>query len=398
MDAGFSVEAATRAYLATVSGAARARSDAYFEGGYWLLLWNFVVFAVIAIGLLQTGTAGRIARWGERVAGQRRALGLLLGVFPLVALLIVLGLPWDFYTGFVREHQYGMSNQSWGAWLGEWVIGSAIAIVALSLLAWGVMGAIRRFPRSWWALGAALTTLALAVAIAAAPVFIDPLFNDYKPMAAGPLRDQILSMARANGVEVDNVYVVDASRQTKRISANVAGLGGTMRVALNDNLLNQCTPAEIRAVMGHELGHYVLGHIPWLIAGLAGLALVGFFVVDRVTPWLIGRFGGAWGVRELGDAAALPAMLLVLSGYMLLAEPVKNSIIRINEQAADIFGVNASRAPDGFASVAMKLAAYRKLEPGVWEERLLYDHPSGRTRVETAMRWKAEHLGEPGVE
>lgn len=398
MDARFSVEAATQAYLATVGGAARARSDAYFEGGYWLLLWNFVVFAVIAVGLLQTGTASRIARWAEEVAGRRRALGLLLGVFPLVTLLIVLGLPWDFYTGFVREHQYGMSNQSWGAWLGEWVIGSAIGIVGLSLLAWGVMGTIRRFPRSWWALGAALTTLALAVTIAAGPVFIDPLFNDYKPMAAGPLRDQILSMARANGVEVDNVYVVDASRQTKRISANVAGLGGTMRVALNDNLLNQCTPAEIRAVMGHELGHYVLGHIPWLIGGLAGLALVGFFVVDRATPWLIGRFGRAWGVRDMGDAAALPAIMLVLAGYMLLAEPVKNSIIRINEQAADIFGVNASRAPDGFASVAMKLAAYRKLEPGVWEERLMYDHPSGRTRVETAMRWKAEHLGEPGVE
>ena len=398
MAIGFSVATATQAYLATVDAATRARSDAYFEGGYWILLWNFMVIAVIAIGLLQTGTAARIARWGEAVAGKRRALGLLLGIVPLMVLLVVLGLPWDFYTGFVREHQYGMSNQKWGAWLGEWVVGSAIGIGALSLVAWGVMGAIRRFPKTWWAWGAGLTTLALAVGIAAGPVFIDPLFNDYKPMAAGPLRDDILAMARANGVAVDDVFVVDASRQTKRISANVAGLGGTMRVALNDNLLNQCTPAEVKSVMGHELGHYVLGHIPWLIAAIGGLVLLGYVVVDRVTPWLIARYGRGWGVTGLGDAAALPAIVLVFSGFMLLIEPVQNTIIRTNEQAADLFGLNAARAPDGFASAAMKLASYRKLEPGLWEERLMYDHPSGRTRVETAMQWKAEHLGEPGVE
>lgn len=398
MDAGFSVEAATQAYLATVSGATRARSDAYFEGGYWLLLWGTLVHAGIALVLLRSGMAAGIAAWGARTAGRRTALGLLLGIVPIVALLIGLGLPWDFYTGFVREHQYGMSNLKWGAWLGEWLIGAAIGTAAMSLLAWGVLAAIRRFPKSWWAWGTALTVSGIAVMIAAGPVFIDPLFNDYKPMAAGPLRDQILSMARANGVAVDQVYVVDASRQTKRISANVAGLGGTMRVALNDNLLNQCTPAEVRAVMGHELGHYVLGHIPWTIAALGGLVLLAFVAVDRATPWLLRRYGRNWGVTSLGDPAALPAVVLVLTVFALLAQPVLNTIIRVNEQAADAFGINAARAPDGFASVAMKLAAYRKLEPGVWEERLMYDHPSGRTRVETAMRWKAEHLGEPGVE
>ncbi len=398
----FSVEAATQAYLATVSGVARAKSDAYFEGGYWLILWSFVVTAVIMIFLMRSGWASKISAWakrvtGGRVSGGRPWLHAMLAAFVLIGIVAVLQFPWDLYVTYFREHQYGMSNQNFGQWLGDWVKNALISLVVFTLLASGMLRLIRATPKNWWAWGAVVTAGFMAFFIAVAPVFVEPLFNTYKPMTASPLRDQILSMARANGVPAHDVLVVDASRQTKRISANVAGLGSTMRVALNDNLLNQATPPQVRSVMGHELGHYVLNHIWSMVIYFALIILGGYLAINHFVPALLRR-NPKWGVQSLADPGAIPIAILVMSAYFVVMTPVVNTIIRVQEQEADQFGLNAARAPDGFAATAMKLSAYRKLEPGKWEEIIFYDHPSGRTRVETAMQWKAEHLGEPGVE
>jgi len=393
----FSVEAATQAYLATVSGAARAKSDAYFEGGYWLLLWGFVVTAVIMIFLMRSGWAAKISARARTMSGNRPWLHSIFAAFALLLVIAVLQFPWDAYTGFFREHQYAMSNQSFGQWLGDWGKNAVISLIMFTLLAAGMLRLIRATPKNWWAWGAVVTAGFMAFFIAIAPIFVEPLFNTYKPMAESPLRDQILSMARANLVSAHDVLVVDASRQTKRISANVAGLGSTMRVALNDNLLNQATPAQVRSVMGHELGHYVLNHIWSMVIYFALIILGGYLAINHFVPALLRRYPD-WNVATLADPAALPIAILVMSAYLLLMTPLVNTIIRVQEQEADQFGLNTARAPDGFAAIAMKLSVYRKLEPSKWEEIIFFDHPSGRTRVETAMQWKAEHLNEPGVE
>jgi STE24 endopeptidase len=199
-------------------------------------------------------------------------------------------------------------------------------------------------------------------------------------------------MARANSVPADNVYLFDASRQTKRISANVSGLGSTIRVSLNDNLLNRCTPAEVQSVMGHELGHYVLNHIPKMLLYFVLLIGSGLWFVDWAFHRLVNRDGMRWGIRDVADVAGLPLLAVLFSLYNFLATPVFSTIIRTQEQEADVFGLNAARQPDGFANVAMKLSEYRKINPSPWEEAIFFDHPSGHTRVLTAMRWKAEHL------
>ncbi len=396
-DPAFSVEAATRAYLAMVNGAARAKSDAYFEGGYWLILWSFVVTAAIVWLLMRSGWAAKLSARTRAMAGNRPWLHSMLAAFALIGLISVLQFPWDAYDTYFREHQYGMSNQSFGQWFGDWAKNAVISLIIFTLLAAGMLRLIRATPKSWWAWGAVVTAGFMAFFVAVAPIFVEPLFNTYKPMAESPLRDQILAMARANGVPAHDVLVVDASRQTKRISANVAGLGSTMRVALNDNLLNQATPAQVRSVMGHELGHYVLNHIWSMIIYFALIILGGYLAINHFVPALLRRYPD-WGVSSLADPGALPVAILVISAYFVVMTPLVNTIIRVQEQEADQFGLNAARAPDGFAAIAMKLSAYRKLEPGKWEEIIFYDHPSGRTRVTTAMQWKAEHLGEPGVE
>ncbi len=393
----FDVDAATRAYLATFNGAARAKSDAYFEGGYWLLLWDTAVGVGLASALLHFGIAGRLSTWAKRVTGGRMFLATLLWALAFFALFGLLQLPWSFYEGFVREHQYGMSNQDFGAWAGDAAKGFAIGTPLTALVVALVMIAVRRSPRRWWIFGTAITTAFVIFGAAIAPIVIEPLFNDYKPMAASPLRDGILKIARGNGVPVTNVMVVDQSRQTKRVSANVAGLGSTARVALNDNLLATKDDAGTLSVMGHEVGHYALHHIVVGILSFSIVFMLAFVAVQVFVPRLIARFP-AWGVLSMGDPAAVAIALIVVPLYLLLMTPVTNTITRFQESQADIFGLNAARAPDGFARSAIRLGQYRKLEPTPFEEFVFFDHPSGYTRIHMAMQWKAEHLGEPGVQ
>ncbi|WP_439545974.1 M48 family metalloprotease [Sandarakinorhabdus sp.] len=390
----FDAELATQAYMATLSGAARAKSDAYFEGGYWLILWDFLVTVIANLIVLRLGWAARLSRWARSKAGP--ALAALLFAVPYLLLVTVLTLPFGIYTDFVREHDYGLSNQDFGAWAGEAAIAIAINTIIAGLLWMGVHAVIRRFPRSWWVGGTGLVITGMVIAITLAPIYIEPLFNDYKPLPDGPVKAEVLKMARANGVPATNVYLVDASRQSDRISANVAGLFGTTRIALNDNLMKQDLH-EIRAVMAHELGHYVLNHIWKIIITFTLIIAISFGLVALGTPWLLARFGTRWGIDGMADPGVLPALMIMLSAVFFVATPATNTLIRVQEQEADMFGLNVARAPDGFARIAMKLSQYRKIEPGPWEETLFFDHPSGHTRVLTAMRWKAEYAGEADV-
>ncbi len=390
---GFDVDAATRAYLDTLQGAARAKSDPYFEGGYWLLLWNALVGIASAWTILHFGWSAAWRNRAERMSRRRWLQAAIYAVpWTIVSALIVL--PWSIYVGWYREKQYDLMNQSLGAWLGEQGIALGVSVITTAILLAIVFAVIRGSPRRWWLWATGAVTALIAVGILVAPVFISPLFNEYKPMAAGPLRDQILGMARAKNVPADNVYVFDQSKQHKRISANVSGLGPTIRISLNDNLLNRASPPEVKAVMGHELGHYVLNHIPKTIAVLALIVLVGLFLLWWLTPRILARRGEKWDVRGSDDPAVVPLFTIILTVYFLAMTPALNTLIRVNESEADAFGLDAAREPDGFALTAMKLSEYRKIEPSAFEEAIFFDHPSGRTRVRMAMEWKAQHLAE----
>lgn len=391
--AAFDPEAATRAYLDTLQGAARARSDSYFEGGYWIPLWATLIGVAISWAMLRFGWSAAWRGWAERVT-KRRWLQPALYALPFVLVGALLGLPWALYAEYYREKQYDLMNLGLGGWLGERAIQLGISVLMTAILLVIVFAVIRRAPRTWWLWGTAALTLLTAFAILIAPVFISPLFNKYTPMESGPLRDQILAMARAHDVPADNVYVFDASKQTKRISANVSGLGPTIRISLNDNLLNRTSPPEVKAVMGHELGHYVLGHVWKLILQFSLVFLVGLLLLWWLTPRLVARYGARWGVSGTDDPAVTPVFTALFSIYLLAMTPVLNTIVRTEESEADAFGLDSAREPDGFALTAMKLSEYRKIEPSPLEEALFFDHPSGRTRVRMAMDWKARHLAE----
>ena len=391
----FDPELATQAWMATLNGAARAKSDAYFEGGYWIILWDAVVGILAAWATLKLGWARRLSAWVQ-ARTRRKWLQSFLFALPYMVLTTLLTAPWALYTEYFREKQYGLMNQTLPEWLGDTSIGIIIDVLVVSLLFIGIHAAIRRAPKAWWVIGSGITMTGLAIIVLISPVFIDPMFNTYTPLPDGPVRQSVLSMARANGVPANDVFLVDASKQSDRISANVAGMLGTTRVALNDNLMKQPVD-EVRSVMGHELGHYVLNHIYKLLIAFTLVIALCFLIAARALPWMLARWGQGWGVTSLDDPAILPVGLIILTVIGVLLTPVTNTIIRTHEMEADLFGLNAARAPEAFASIAMKLSQYRKIEPGRWEEMLFFDHPSGHTRVLTAMRWKAEHLDQPDV-
>jgi Zn-dependent protease with chaperone function len=387
----FNVKAAVDAYLAKVPPDKRARSDAYFEGGYWLILWDFLYGAAVALLLLQTGWSANMRNLAERMA---RFRPLQTAIYWVEFLLItsIIQFPLTVYEGYVREHKYGLARQTFGPWMRDQVVGLAVGLVLGGILIMLLFAIVRRLGRTWWVWGAVVSIIFLAFTFMIGPVYVAPLFNTYTKLQDAKIKESILSMARANGIPATEVYQVDASRQTTRVSANVSGFLGTERITLNDNLLRRCTPAEIQAVMGHEMGHYVLNHVYKDVVFFALVILVGFWFLNWGINCSLARWGERWGVRGITDTAVLPLATLVLAIFLFVLTPVINSQIRTEEYEADIFGLNASHQPDGEAEVDLKLGEYRKLDPGRLEEIIFFDHPSGRTRITAAMRWKAEHL------
>jgi len=388
-------ELATRAYLERLSPEARARSDAYFEGGYWLILWNALAGLAVGAVLLWTRPSTAVRDWARRIARPRALADGVYGAFYAAASW-VLALPLTIYQGFVREHAYGMATQSFGAWLGEQVIALVVSMIVAALVVPLLYAVLRRAGARWWMWGSGVAVGVMALGLLVAPVWIDPLFNTYKAVEEGPVKRAVLAMARANGVPADDVYEFDASRQTTRVSANVSGLGGTAAIRLNDNLLRRASPAEIRAVMGHEIGHYAMNHAIKILAMLAIVLFVGFGIAAWAMRRLLARWGARWrvppGPEGVTDVGSLPLLAAVLGLYLFFATPVLNTIIRTMETEADLWSLNLAREPHGLAETMLKLAEYRKTEPGPIEEFVFFDHPSARSRILMAMRWREQQL------
>ncbi len=389
--AHFDVEAATEAYLAEIPAGARAKSDAYFEGGYWLILWDFLFGAVIYLLLLQFRWSAKMRDFAERIT-RFKPLQTWIYWTEFLIVTTILGAPLAIYEGYTRERQYGLATQTFGPWMGEQLEMLLVDVMLVGIAMMVLVGIVRRLPRTWWIWGAAASMCFVVFFVMIAPVFLFPIFNKYTVLDDPRVTQPILSLAHANGIAADKVYEMDASRQTTRMSANVSGLGSTMRITLNDNLLRRGTPEEIQSVMGHEMGHYVLNHVAKDMLYFSAVILIFFGLLRWSLERALARWGERWQIRGIGDTAVLPLVLLIGSVFGSVYTPFFNTHIRTNEYEADMYGLNASRQPDGFARAAIHLGEYRKMSPGPVEEWIFFDHPSGRNRIKAAMRWKAENL------
>ncbi len=379
----FNPEAATRAYIDSLGPEQLAKAAAYTAGNHWLLLWGLVVSAIVTWIIVRTGLLDRIA---ARFAGRGPNLRAFLvsAVFLLVSTLITL--PWSLYEGWWRERGYGRTSQPLGDYLGQDAIGTVITVLVGALFLTGVYALIRRTGRRWWLWSGGLTAAATSVLLLLSPMLIEPLFNDYKPVPPGEVRDALVVMAKEAGVPADRIFVYDGSRQSNNFTANVAGLGGSARIAISDVAFKGASLDEVKAVTGHEIGHYVLGHVWRGVIVVSVLAVVFFFLADRLYP----RFARAFGSRaELADPVGLPVLLFIVGVLGLFAQPVMNTLSRMDETESDMYSLKTVGLPDALASALVKTAEYRDPRPGALQEILFYTHPSVERRVRRAMEWKA---------
>ena len=389
--AHFDANAATEAYMAMIPPAANARADAYFEGGYWLILWGFVYGTAVSLLLLQLRWSAKMRDLAERIT-RFRWLQTFIYWVEYTLLTSVLGFPLEYYQNYVREHRYGLATQTFGPWMGDEGKSLLVGLILGGIIVVVLFAIIRKLPNTWWIWGSVATMAFMVVTVAIGPVYLQPIFNKINRLDDPKVTVPILRMAHANGIPTNDVYEIDASRQTTRMSANVSGFGGTMRITMNDNLLRRGSLEEIQAVMGHEMGHYVLNHIPNFMMFLFILVVVSFAYLRWGIAWALKRWGERWQIRDIGDPAVLPLVMLLGGVLFFVLTPVTNTETRRQEKEADMFGLNAARRPDGFAQAAIHLGEYRKMRPGPIEEILFFDHPSGYDRIHSAMLWKGENL------
>ncbi|HEX5724099.1 MAG TPA: ABC transporter substrate-binding protein, partial [Longimicrobiaceae bacterium] len=373
-----------------------AKAVRYHRSGnvLWVVrvLWGLLVPAVI----LFSGLSARLRDAARRI-GRNWFFTLALYIAGFTLLVWLVDLPLAFYSGFVRQHAYGLSNQTFGKWIGDALKALAVGLVIAPLVLWVPYWLLRRSPRRWW-LYSGLAAIPLLVLLNwAAPLYFDPLFNRFGPMEDKTLEAEILALADRAGIEGGRVFEVDKSVDTKTVNAYVTGFGGSKRIVLWDTLLRALGRREVLFVMGHEMGHYVLRHVLWGLALGAAGTLFSLWAVHRTAGWLIARWRHRFRFDRLEDVASYPLLLLVVSVLGLAGAPFANAFSRSQEHEADRFGLELTRDNRAMALAFVKLQRENLAVPYPSALFKLFraSHPPLGERIEFANAYRPWETGRP---
>jgi STE24 endopeptidase len=307
--------------------------------------------------------------------------------FLIVAFLI--GFPSSYY-GFSLEHKYELSNQTFFQWLEEEFKSLFVLAIIALISVEGIYLALKKAPRTWWIYVSVVFVIFTVVLVNLAPVLIMPLFNKYTPLPQGELRDKLVSLSRKANVQVEDIFTMDMSKQTKTANAMFTGLGNTKRIVLGDNLTNEFTPDEVEVVIAHEMGHNLLHHIWWGILFSSILAGIGFFIIHLAGPKIITRFKSRLKIENMADIAGLPLLFLIFMVYGIITMPIGPAFSRHMERQADKFALDITHNKSAFISTMNKLAYINLSDPNPSPiiEFLLYDHPPVSKRIKFAEDYK----------
>jgi Zn-dependent protease with chaperone function len=373
---------------------------AHQRSGNWLWAGGQLWALAVPAALVFSGFSARL-----RTAAQRagRVWFLTVGTYALFycAIDFVLDLPLAYYAGFVRPHAYGLAAPSYtlGRWFGNALKALLLRMGGGFLLLWVPYLLLSRSPKRWW-LYTTLLSLPFSFFMAMiAPIWIDTLFNEFGPMKDPSLERKIEALADRTGIPGSRIYEIKKSVDTRALNAYVTGFLATRRIVLYDTLLAKLRDREVLAVMGHEIGHYVLGHVTRSILLASLLVLAGLFAVDRVGRWLTGRFSNRFGFETIADVASVPLLLLLLQATGLIFDPIVMAYSRYQEHQADCFALELTRFNHSAASAFVKLQEGNLGVP--WHTRLeklwRVTHPSTGDRIEFCNRYHPWTEGEPLV-
>jgi STE24 endopeptidase len=385
----FDPNAATARYIDSLGPAALQKAHDYTLGKEWMILWSLLVAAAVTWVIVRSGVLDRIeAKLGERW----KNLCALVVAFVFFIVSAILTLPWSIYADWWREKAYGRTSQPFSDWLLQLGIATLVTALLGGIFLMFVYWLIRRAGKGWWIWASGLTAIAFAFLSLMSPVLIEPLFNHYTPVPPGKVRDAVVEMAGRAGVPPERVFMYNGSRQSNNFTANAGGVGSTARVAISDVAFKNASLDEVRAVTGHEIGHYVLKHTWWGILFSTVGAIILFWLVDRLFPWFARKFGST---STLPDPRGLPVLMFMFTLFGVVTLPVSNTFSRTLEANADMYSLKTENRPDALSTALVKTAEYRYPRPNKIEELIFYDHPSVESRVRTAMEWKAAHPGPP---
>ena len=368
----------------------------YYRSGnvLWVVetLWGWIVPLI----LLFSGLSAWFEKIGRRYGKKWYfAFVIYILLFSLVDALLSFPLSW--YSDFIRQHAYDLSNQSFGAWFGEMLKESLIGVVIVLMFLWIPLKLIRRFPRTWWVWFSAGSVPFIILIIMVSPIWIQPMFDDFGPMKDKELEQKILSLADRAGIEGSHVFEVNKSEDTKTVNAYVTGFGGTKRIVLWDTIIEKMNNREILFVMGHEMGHYVLGHMYMFVVLMVLLMLIGFYTVHRTSGWILRKWGDRFGFKQLSDIAAIPLILLLFSLVLFVLSPFVNGFSRSIETTSDKFGLELTRDNHAAATAFIKLqeSNLANPRPGLLYKLWRSDHPPIAERIELMNSYKPWETGQP---
>lgn len=356
---------------------------AFYRSGMWI--WGFNRFWAIALPALLafSGFSARLRNLSARVGkGWFATIGFYITAYLVLVALIES--PIDYWQGFRRLHAYGLSNQTFGKWLGDWVMAMKVNVVIAVLTVWVPYLLLKRSPKRWWLYTALLSVPFLFVGMLVKPIWIDPLFNKFGPMENRELERSILDLADRAGIESGRVFEVDKSVDTKAVNAYVTGFLGTKRIVLWDTLLNRLDEDEVLFVMAHEMGHYVLGHVVRTILLSFVVTLVGLYFVHRAGNWLVDRFRDRLKFDNLADVASVPLLLMLLQVSNLFLSPAAMAYSRYQEHEADRFALELTQDNHAGASAFVKLQIENlgNPRPGWVYKVFRASHPSIGERID----------------
>ena len=381
----FDVQQATDTYINSLGIEALAKATAYTSGSHWILLWGFLISALTTWVFVKYGILNKIdAKLNKKSLWLRSFV--ISGAFIFLSSLLML--PWSVYSDWWREVSYGKTSQPIEDFLSQGGISLLLSSLLGGLFFSGIYFFIRRVGQFWWAWSGGLTAVFISTMMLLGPIWIEPLFNKYTPLPQGEVREALELLAKQANIDPDRIFVYDGSRQSNRFTANVSGLGSSARIAISDVALKSASLDEVKAVTGHEIGHYVSGHVWNLIGTATVLAMLFFYLANALFSKVSRSIGSA---SVIADPLGIPVLLLCVSFLALLAQPVINFIVRQGEIEADQYSYQSVNLPDAMATALVKTAEYRNPRPNAVQEFIFYSHPSVEKRVKAAMEWKAQH-------
>lgn len=373
----------TARYIDGIGAEALARSAAYTAGTHWLILGELLVAVLVTWIFVRTGLLKRIS---FRLEGRRWAIRTWLVCTAYFLVSAIISLPWTIFAQWAYEKSFERTSQTLADFLSQTVTDIAISSQISGLFFLGVYLLIRKAGRAWWIWSGGLAAFTVSAILLFAPIIIEPLFNEYRAIPEGPVKTALTQMADEAGIAHDRILMFDGSRQSNNFTANVTGVLGSGRIAISDVALEQASLDEVMAVTGHEIGHYMLGHV-WRFVGLFSvLAIFGFYLSNRLFHRVASGFGSE---AEIDDPQGLPVLLFLVSLLTILAQPALNGLARSGESEADAYSLRTVNQPDALARALVKTADYRYPRPSILQETLFYTHPSVERRVYAAMAWKA---------